>query len=195
MDSTYEVKPVEGLRGVMLNRIQYPILQFIDGTILTNPRFFKKIYDGYGFSVSHRFDDVASDGVVQVWFENPNNSKREIYIIVVEIVSTGRARADVYRNNTKTSSGTELTPVNLNLGSSISSVINVEYNGAYTLGNLVHNTVIPGGSHIRAIGSVVEVGESVIIPEGYNLIIQVINKSTSAEDISIRILWFEEEVS
>ena len=36
------------------------------------------------------------------------------------------------------------------------SVINVEYNGAYTLGNLVHNTVIPGGSHIRAIGSVVE---------------------------------------
>lgn len=106
--------------------------------------------------------------------------------------SFSQAWVDVYRNNTVSSSGTSVTPVNLNFGSSNTSVVNVEYGGSYVAGSLVHSTVVPGGSQIRAVGSAVEVGESVVIPPGNDFLIKVTNKSASASDISIRVLWWEE---
>lgn len=180
------------IKSFLLSRFRKPILQFVDGTVLINPRFLKKIYDGYGFSISHRFESVSSDSTAEVYFENPSGSGRDIYIIIVEVISTGQGWCDIYRDNTITSAGTSITPVNLNLGSSIASVANVEYGGTYTTGTQVHSTTIPGGSGVRAIGSSAEVGESVILPEDSNILIRVTNKSSSSEDASIRIIWCEE---
>jgi len=156
------------------------------------PQFFRKIIEGKGFSISHRFEAVASDAPADLFFENPSGSKKDVYIIVVGVVSFAQLWVDIYRDNVVASSGTPLTPINLNFESSVSSVVSAEYGGTYTPGNLVHSTVAPGGSHIRAIGGAVEVGESVVMPEGFNFLIRVTNKSAGSTDLSIRVIWWEE---
>jgi len=170
------------------------LLQFSDGTLIVNPRFSKKIYDGYGFSISHRFEDIAADGVAEVYFENPSGSNRTIFMIAIECTSLGQGWVDLYRDASVTSSGTKLTPVNLNQESTNTSAVEVEYDGTYDISEaqLVHNTVVPGGSRIRAVGGFAEVGEAVIIPAKYSLLVRFTNKSASATDMSIRIIWWEE---
>jgi hypothetical protein len=175
-------------------RIPKPILQFVDGTQITDPRFFYKIYQGYGFSVSHRFESVASDASVDLYFENPSASGREVFIVAVEVVSFAQAWVDVYRGNTVVASGTSITPVNLNFEKAYGCVVSAEYGGTYTPGTQVHETVCPGGSLVRAVGSAVEIGESVVIPEGFNLLVRATNKSASATDLSIRVIWWEESL-
>ena len=167
-------------------------LQFRDRTIIVNPRFFYKICEGYGFSISHRFESVGSGSSVDLYFENPSGSGRNIFIVVVEVVTLAQLWVDIYRGNSVSSSGTSLTPVNLNMGSSITSVANVEYGGTYTLGTLTLNTVCPGGSRNRAVGGAIEIGETVEIPENFNFLVRATNKSASSTDLSIRIIWWED---
>jgi hypothetical protein len=172
--------------------VEKVILQFLDGTQIFNPRFFYKIYEGYGFAVSHRFESVASDAAVNLYFENPSGSGREIFIVVIDIISFAQAWIDVYRGNTVSVHGTSITPVNLNFVSERGSVAKAEYGGTYVVGTRVHSTVCPGGSRVQATGGVAEVGETVIIPEGFNFLVRVTNKSAAATDLSIRIVWWEE---
>jgi len=169
-------------------------LQFTDGTLITNWRFFQKIYQGYGFSISYRFEDVAADGVVEVYFENPSGSTITVFIIVIECTSLAQGWIDLYRDASVTSSGTELTPVNLNQESTNTSEANVEYGGTYDISGaqLVHNTIAPGGTKKEAVGGLAEVGETVIIPAGYSLLVRFTNKSAAATDMSIRVVWWEE---
>mgnify|MGYP000651507505 CR=1 FL=1 len=188
-DATFDPSTFE---DILSKKIETKIKQFKDGTVIVNQRFFYKIYEGYGFSISHRFESVSSDASVDIYFENPSGSGRTVYIVMIEVVSFAQAHIDIYRNSTVTSSGTSITPVNLNFSSTITSVANVEYGGTYTLGTLTLNTVCPGGRAIRAVGGASEVGETVIIPPGYNFLIRVTNKSTSSADLSIRIIWWEE---
>jgi len=163
-----------------------------DGTSLIYPRFFLKILEGQAFSVSHRFEAVGSDSSVSMYFENPSTSSRNVYVVAIEVVSTGQFWVDIYRENTISASGTQITPINLNFSSGNTSVVYVEYGGTYTLGTSVHKTVAPGGSGIRALGGIVEVGESVVIPPNNNFVVVATNKSASSEDMSIRIIWWEE---
>lgn len=177
------------------NKLVKQLLQFDDGTVLINPRFFKKSYDGNGFSVSHRFPAVASGGgTATFYFENPSTNDKTAYIVIVEVVSTAQGWIDIYRDNTGVSGGTQKTPVNLNLGSSnTSNIIAIADPATITLGTKAHETVAPGGTGIRAIGSASEVGEAIIIPPGKNIAVVVTNQSsTTTADISIRMIWWEE---
>jgi len=169
------------------------ILQFADKTTIVNPRLFYKIYQGYGFSASHRFESVADGASVDVYFENPNGSGRKVFLVAIEITAFGQCHVDIYRGNTVTANGTSLTPVNLNFESAITSIANVEYGGTYTTGTLAVNTVCPGGAKVRAVGSATEVGETVVIPENFNFLVRVTNQSGVATDLSVRIIWWEEQ--
>ncbi|RLG77351.1 MAG: hypothetical protein DRO12_02425, partial [Thermoprotei archaeon] len=163
-----------------------------DGTLIVERKLSKKISEGSAFSISHRFEEVASNSHVDLYFENPSESDKTVYIMLVEVVSMGQAWVDIYRDNSVSASGTALTPMNLNMGSTNESVVNAEHGGTYTTGTLALNIVCPGGSGVRAIGAAVEVGENVIMPNGKNLLVRVTNKSASDSDISIRIVWYEE---
>jgi len=189
---------ISTIQNAIKNALKSIILRFLDGTIIITPRYFYKIYTGYAFSVSKRFTSVAADGVVEMYFENPSNSGRDIYVAIIECVSFAQGWIDVYRNVNITSSGTSLTPINLNFKSTNLSVVNVEYGGTYDISGaqLVHETVVSGGNRIQAIGGASEIGESVIIPSngGENFLVRFINKSGSAADMSIRALWWEEVV-
>jgi hypothetical protein len=176
-----------------IRAVEKAILQFLDGTQITNPRFFYKIYQGYGFSVSHRFENVASGAEVNLYFENPAGSGMEVFIIVIDVISFAQTWIDVYRGVTA-SGGTAITPVNLNFEKAIASVATVKYGVTSSGGTLVHSTVCPGGSRVQATGGAAEVGETVVVPPGYNLLIKVTNKSASSADLSIRIVWWEEAV-
>jgi len=167
------------------------ILQFADGTIAVNPRFQYKIFNGFGFTASHRFEGVASNDAVNMYFENPADSGRTVYIVIVEVVSFGQLWIDIYRGVTA-SGGTSITPVNLNFASAVDSVAIVKYGVTFTDGTLAHSTVCPGGSRVNAVGGAVEVGETVIIPPGYSFLVQATNKSGTSTDLSVRILWWEE---
>jgi len=183
----------EVFEEALSEKIGYKLNQFIDGTVMVNPRFFKEIFNGNAYSVSHRFPGVASGASVDLYFENPSGSGVTVYIIVIEVISFAQAWIDIYHGNTVSSSGTQLTPVNLNLGSNNTSRVRVEYDGTYSPGTLAVNTVCPGGSLIRAVGGVVEVGETIIIPENNNILVRVTNQSGSAADLSIRIIWWEQQ--
>jgi len=171
------------------------VLQFTDGTIMVNQRLLKKIKDGMAFSISKRFEAVASDSPVYIYFKNPTDSGREIYIIAIECSSEAQGWVDIYTNVTVTTPGTTITPVNLNLGSSNTSVAQVKHGGAYDVSGAtkVHETIAPGGTGVHATGWVAEVGEAVIIPEGgYDKLISYTNKSGAVADMSIRVIWWEE---
>jgi len=174
------------------SRIPRNLLQFFDGTQIVNPRFFYKIYEGYGFGLTHRFESVADGSSVYLYFENPVGSGRIVFIVTIDVIPLGQAHVDVHRNNTITSPGTKLDPVNLNFGSNIQSVVYAEHGGSYTLGDLVKSTVCPGGTKKRVVGGAVEVGESVVIPPGYNFLVKLTNKSGATIDMAIEALWWEE---
>ena len=149
------------------------------------------IRQGNGYTASHRFEGVASDAYVDVLFANPSASGLIVRLGAVEVVSLAQAHVDIYRNVTVSSPGTPIVPVNLNLGSSNTSSMHVEYGGTYTVGTPTLTTVCPGGSKIRAVGGATEVGELALIPAGYNFLVRVTNASASSTDISVRILWCE----
>jgi|Deesub1362A_J573_1020465.scaffolds.fasta_scaffold00327_8 hypothetical protein len=156
----------------------------------------KKIRDGYAFSVSKRYEAVAADDSVYMYFKNPSTNTRTIYMVAVECSSNAQGWVDVYRNVSVTTPGTAITPINLNLGSSITSSVEVRYGGVYdtTGATKVHETVAPGGTGVHATGWVAEVGEAVLIPpDDYDLLFVYTNKSGAAEDMSIRMIWWEEE--
>ena len=164
-----------------------------DGSIITNQRFLRKISDGYGFAISKRVT-IANGNYIDVYLENPSGSNKNIYVLIIECSSLGAGWIDVYKNVTITTSGTSITPNNLNFSSTNTSIVNIEYNGTYDLtgGTLTHETVLPGGSKVRAIGSVAEVGESIIMSSGDNILVRLTNKSGAETDMSIRIIWWEE---
>jgi len=170
------------------------LLQFIDKTTLTNPRLQYKIEQGYGFAVGHRFPNVGTGANVDLYFENPSGSGREVVIITIEVTSLAQSDIDIYENNTITTNGTTLTPRNLNRGSSITSVVNVEYNGTYGLGNLIFDDVCPGGSKKEAVGGAAEIGETAIIPPSSNFVVRVTNQSANSTCIAIRVLWWERSI-
>jgi len=156
--------------------------------------FLSKIEAGYGFVVSHRFEGISSGSVIEIFAENPSDSGRVVYVIAAEVVSSGYAYIDIYRNNTLVSSGTQLTPANLNFASAITSPCIINYGGTYTAGMLVHSTLNVGGSKNFAVGGLAEVGESVVIPPGGNILLRVTNKADTTADISVRFLWFENKI-
>jgi len=179
-------------KGVSKSELRELLGILADGTLTVAERFQRKIEEGKAFAVSHRFEGLATNASAELYFENPSGSGRTVYIVIVEVVGMAQGWVDIYRGNTVSTPGTPLTPMNLNLGSTNASVVNVEYGGVYVAGTLALNTVLPGGNLVRAVGSAVEVGETVKIPEGNNILVRATNTSASAQDLSIRVLWWEE---
>jgi len=162
------------------------VLQDRDGVPLIFPKFFHKIEQGYGFASSQKFSDVTG---ADIFFENPANSGRKAIIVYFRITSLGNLNADLYIDNTVTSSGTPMTKFNLNTGSNVQSAMNVEYGGTYTPGTLVDPEVVPGGVGIHATGDKAEIGEGIILVPGKNLLLRL---SSVTSDFSVKVVWWEE---
>ena len=90
------------------------------------------------------------------------------------------------------SHGASLSIFNLNFGCSNSSVAYAEYGVEWEGGERIPDDILPGGQRIRAVGGAVELGESVVIPENRNLVVDVVNESGQTSSFSVRAIWWED---
>ena len=185
---------VIGNRRDIETAIRNALLLFSDGTVIENPRFQYKIDRGQGFSASKRFASVASGASASMLLENPSSSSVVIYLIAAEVTTNARAWIDVYRD-VSWSGGGAVPIMNLDLGSGASSAANVVSDPSWSGGEKAHETVCPGGTKKEAIGSMAEVGETVKIPPGRSILVVVTNSSDADQDLSIRLLWWEDPLT
>lgn len=167
-------------------------LTFTDSSLIVAQRQFYKIWEGKGYQVGYRFEDVGDNESVDIYVENPEGSGKLVYMLVPKISPTGLCFLDIYEVTDVTSHGTELQPMNLRTGANEGSVLRIEYGGTYVTGNRLLSDVIPGGTSVRAVGTVAELGEGIIFDEGSRILIRITNKSASTAYIGIRLVWWEE---
>jgi hypothetical protein len=172
--------------------VEKQILQFIDGTQIFNPRFYYKVWEGYGFAASKSFSSVGAGASKEILFMNPAGSGRIANIILVEVVGGAELLAEIYVNNTITSAGTAISILNLRPAKGIASIVRLEHTGTYVLGTKIYDMVCPGGSRNFAIGGALALGESVILDMGVNFILKITNSSASSTNLSARAIWWED---
>jgi len=144
------------------------------------------------FFVSRLWDSIASGATADLCIENPSGSGRTIHIMVAKISTTDQAWVR-YIIDPTLNGGTQLTPVPFKVGSSATSVANVIVDvDSYTGGTEVGTEVIPGGSGNKAVGGMDEGLVAFVIPEGHKVLFEVVNKSSNANQVSMRIDWWEE---
>ena len=162
--------------------------------VISRPWFHEKVRQGKAFSVSRRYVSIDNNESVYMMFENPADSGVVACVAAVEVIPDGKSYVDIYRDFEVTAAGEEQTPVNERLSSGNTAKCKVYYGGEYSLGTKAHETMAYGGTKNNAIGSLVEIGESVVIDPGYRLLFAITNKSGSTIDISIRVIWCEDPV-
>jgi len=137
---------------------------------------------------------VSSDANFSVLIENPSRSGKDVVILSIVIVGLAQCYVDIYDDVAVTVYGSNITVRNLNLGLSNTHICGAYYGGTYdvTGAEKVHESTVPGGSRQFAIGGLSEVGETIIVPSGHNLLVVVTNKSAGASDFSVQLLWSED---
>jgi len=194
-DATFDPNMFQQALRTELNSANITVVQTNYTQLLTTqvPPFYNKVKEGYAFSGSKRFTSISADANVSILFENPTGSGRDACILSVAVTGLVQCYVDIYEEVTVTTYGNNITIRNLNLESTNTNTCNAYYGGTYNISGAekVHETVVPGGSKQFAIGGLSEVGETVIIPPGHNILIVIINKGASASDFSIQILWSE----
>ena len=162
--------------------------------VISRPWFQEKVKQGRAFSVSRRYVGVDNNDAVYMMFENPSDSGVIACVAAVEVIPDGKSYVDIYRDFEVTVEGELQQPGNERLSSDNTAKCKVFYGGEYSLGTKAHETMAYGGTKNNAIGSLVEIGESVIIDPGYRLLFVITNKSGSTIDMSIRVIWCEDPV-
>jgi len=167
-----------------------------DGAAICEHVLYDKIREGRAFSVSHRFASVAAGANVTMYFSIPADSVA-VNVVAIEVASTGQGYIEIYRYPDVISGGTQLTPINLDFSSLVTSTVVTGYGYTVDLSSATKalDVVLPGGTKVRAVGSLSEVGESVILPPGNSFVVIYTNTAATDEDVSIRIVWFEESVA
>lgn len=151
-----------------------------------------KAAEDRAFFVSRLWEHVSSGATADLCIENPPNSDKTIHIMVAKMSTTDQAWVR-YIIDPTLSDGTEITPVPFKVGSSATSVARVITDvSSYTGGTEVGAEVIPGGSGNKAVGGSDEGLVAFVIPPGHRVLFEVVNKSSNANQISMRIDWWEE---
>jgi len=169
-----------------LQKQQYVLIQ----SFVTYTEMAKKIEEGKAFSASNRLTIPAGESK-DILIEN--KSGKNIKIVVVEITTLSNINIDIYDNVTVSSHGNKWDIRNLNLASTYIPNVTIEDSGSYSGGELVGKKLGYGGSPSRAIGSASEVGETVIIPNGNNIMIRITNIESQDTTVSVVILFYEDE--
>jgi len=194
-DATFDPNMFQQALRTELNDANMTVIQSDYTKLLSThvPPFYNKVKEGYAFSGSKRFESISSDANFTVLFENPSGSGTDACVLSIAIIGLAQCYVDIYDDVTVTAYGNNITIRNLNLSSPDSHVCMAYYGGTYDISSAtkVHETLVPGGSKQFAIGGLSEVGETVIIPSSHNVLIVVTNKSASASDFCVQILWCE----
>lgn len=151
--------------------------------------------EGITFGTSVR-QAVANDGTLNMLLFNPGDSGKSLCWVVLECASEGKSYLDLYGQVVTNVTGTALFQTNKHAGSSTTSVARTEYNGSYVFSsaNLMHETLIPGGTGPQSLGGGSADAEVAIGDPGKNVLVQLTNKGGAEKDMSIRIVWMDCEM-
>ena len=176
-----------------LKFIERDILQFSDGTQIVDQRQFIKAYEGYKFTAGYRFEGVASDAEVNILLRVPSGAGRRVFFLAFEVSSFAQAHVDVYFD-VDHSGGSSLDILNLRRDKQgeVSPVAEPLHSVSYTPSGYHIPLVHSGGTKQFATGGLSELSGAAILGPGNNVLIVVTNKSTSSQDVSLRLVWWEE---
>ncbi len=171
------------------------LLQFDDGTVIIDERQLKKVCDGYKFTAGYRFTSVGSGDEVNIILNVPANSNRRIFFLAFEISSFAQAHINIYFD-VEFNGGSPIKIINLNRAKEgiINSKAQVFHSATYTSSEYLIPLVHTGGTKQFATGGLSELSGAAILESENNILIAVINKSTSTQDISLRLVWWEEKI-
>ena len=151
----------------------------------------EKLFRHRTFKVAYRFESIADDAVAYMHFSNPSLAQSSSIITLIEVVSQGQGKIDIADSFTVDVAGTDVTPLNLFLGSTYTPTASVKQGGTYSgITNKLSYTA-PGGTSVRAVGASNSMAELILVPPGKELLIQFTNTAGVTNDCSIAIVWVE----
>lgn len=161
------------------------LLQRPDKTIVSTCRFAHYSELGYSFRIARRYLDVDAQSTVSLSFVNPVESNRTAIFEKIVINVNSDFLVDIISNYTITDSGTDISPINQRINSTISSVLQVKENPtcSYTssdMQNIVFTTTTISDRPI-------------VLPPNSKLLLVFRNNTNQARSLGVDILWFEIE--
>jgi len=162
-----------------------------DNTVVYT-QYQRKAIEDKAFFVARLWSNVASGSTADICIENPSNSGKTIHLMTVKMNTTDQAWIRYVLDPTL-SGGTELTPVPFKVGAAVTSVARVIVDvSGYSGGTEAGAEVIPGGSGRKAVGGLDDGLVAFVIPPGHRVLFEVVNKSSNANQISVRMDWWED---
>lgn len=155
------------------------------------------IHEGYMFS-AYTNQEIASEGVYKITFETPASATGKYIHWRPEFISTSgdSVTVKVYEGSSGDSGGSDFTPINRNRLSSLTSLSTVTLGATVTTnGTQIDESFIGGGTGVGGTTQGSESGDKneIILKQGELYTIEVTNGSSSANDIFIKLLWYEED--
>lgn len=163
----------------------------VGGLIITDS-VHNEVHEGMMFQASYRSpdaSDVADNGtldlLVRVGADNIHTA--------FEFVAGGDAEHAIYEGTTVTDSnfGTALSENNMNRGSIITTDVQVTHTPTInSIGTLLHNMFLPGGTGGQALGASIRTGTEWILAANTTYLLRLINRAGTAQPLCIVLQWY-----
>ena len=152
----------------------------------------REIHEGEFYEFGHTFIDVADAATVRLRFLAGAIN----FHYGVEIISEGKAFADIHKGTTYTDAGTEITPINNYDASSNTALLTAFHTPTVdVLGAMLtpeNGILILGGTGPLSVGGSVKTDEERVTALDEDYLIEVTNDSGQAKTITILVAGYEE---
>lgn len=163
-------------------------------TLTFIPYVHHKVHESVTFQSSYKTpegsdvaDDASQDWLIQVRADRVPH-------LVYEVACGGDAEVSLYEAPTVSSNGTALARVNMDRNSQGGSdVLTFRDPTVTVVGNLIQNTLIPGGTQPRTGGGVGRQNTEWLLRLNTLYLLRVTNRSGGAQPVSVLIQWYEKE--
>lgn len=170
--------------------------QSVHGTQMTLDRINVATQLGQSWEVGHLFTDVSSgtDAEFVARVDGADKADVDVHLSKIEIDANASCIVRIFTGSSVTSTGTELTPKNLNLGSSKTSNTSVYHGGTYDesgAGEPAEVAPLGSGGGKNLPGS--DDGDIKILKADDVFHVQIESLDNSL-DVGVNLIWWEEPV-
>jgi len=166
---------------------------FIDDALTAIDFAHREVHEGETYQVTTYTGSVATNEFWGVMLSLTGSSQ---YAHLTWSIAAGAdAEVRFYQNVTGTNYGTKIEAINMDLGCPHQSWVEVFVNPTITTFNtIVHNSLLPGGSGPQSGGGTFRQDTEFILDIGKRYYLQVYNRGTGAQPMSIGVQWYESDI-
>lgn len=168
-----------------------PAYDIITGAQLTIDVSHHEVHEGEMFHAEYTNASVSDAASVDVLLRTGAKDAHTVF----DVYAGGQARVYLYESVTVTTTGTAVTPYNMNRTYSLTPTVGISQTPTVLVGStvLVNGRVLPGGaSQQTRVGGGVRQGVEWILKPDTNYLIRATNTSGSAVPINVVTEWYEE---